>query len=216
MSGSFEQGERLLAHLLAKDGDPSLPSNDLLGALHRGFPVDRIRVLLEHQDPDLVGIGAWLLSELGSRGRPLARILPTLLKHERKDVRFFAVDSVMSCATRDDGSLVGAALKLIDDPEAAVRWKVNALLWRMPTDVLLSATPFVPEEIKEGLACLVAEDDGTQARALLASTSAVRRRFGAAIATRHDLADVLTLATSSTDDEIRGIAREALARRQGT
>jgi hypothetical protein len=219
MSAIEEDGDRLVSQLLSKERDGSILANDLLREVHRGFPVERLRVLLESDDPEIVRLGAWLQSELGSRAQSLAPLLPRLLRHELKYVRFFAIDSVASCATPDDGPLLAETVRLIDDAERSVRWKAMDFLRALPEASIRSTINSLPggdssDQLRVGLQAMLATNAGSEVPALLASGEPVQRRFGLAVALRSGDEDALALAANSSDEEIRDIASEALARRR--
>jgi hypothetical protein len=215
MNDPTADGQHALGSLLGKRGDGSVLANELVLAFHRGFPIDNLRPLLESEDPELVRHAAWIQSELGARGRPLARFLPRLLQNEQKYVRFFALDSVITCATATDGALVAAAVKLVGDPEDAVRWKAIKLLKVLPEGLLRSALLNEQDDsFRQGLESLLSGDIHRDVPALLESQSPILRRFGVAAALRSDDCDLLKVASESEDREVGEIAREELSTRQ--
>lgn len=217
MNDAAADGERILALLMEKRGDGSVLANDLLRALQRGFPIDRLRSLLEHEDPELVRLGAWIQSELGGRASSLLSLLPALLQNKQKYVRFFALDSVISCATSRDGPLVAAAVKLVDDPDDAVRWKIVEFLRVAPEQLLRAGAASMKvddENLRRGLVSLLnARNAPDETQVLLASDNAVLRRFGLAAALRNNQDAALKVAGESADQELAAAALEALASR---
>ena len=215
VSDPITEGQRVLGLLLAKTGDGSALANELLRAFHRGFPLDNLLPLLESNDPELVRLGAWIQSELGARAIPLASSLPALLRHALKYVRFFALDSVMTCATESDGPLLAAATTLLADSEDAVRWKTVRLLSTLPNQLLqVALSKEQDEEFRHGLRSLLSEDPSRDVPVLISSNSPILRRFGVAAALRSDKDDLLELAAASGDHEIEQIASERLEQKR--
>lgn len=208
--------DHLLASILAKQGELDVLANDLLSAVRAGLPIEKLRVLLENEDDDLVKVGVWVQSELGAAGRPLVHLLPQLLRHRLKYVRFFAIDSVLGCATQDDVELIAEVLQRIHDPEPSVRWKVIDFLSRVPLPHLRATEAFLrrTDAGKEAAASLqrFGESFGVGTEALLTSKVADDRRFGLALAMRHRDRRALELAANSSDDEVKEIAAETLKR----
>jgi len=99
----------------------------IITLLSRRQDVDLLRILLLSPNDLVVANGAYILSEIGEAGIPLLPIALGLLNHARQDVRYWAMNSVMCCASRD--AAVGAIKEagLQSDPwdltrEAAARF----------------------------------------------------------------------------------------------
>ena len=213
MNEAMARWEELLSLALAKKGDEGVVLNDLLAAFHRGFPIERLRVLLDHDDPDVVREGAWILSELGARGRPFVSYLPALLRHPRRWVRIYAVDSVLTCASSDDGELITTTLKLLDDVDDGVRWAAVDFLMKAPEPLLRAAANFLgQEESSEMLRALTILLDGSPAdvQELLRSRVGALGRVGLAAAGRRQ--DIVAIEEAKTvdDDEARTFAERVL------
>ncbi len=120
MPNAFDLIERLLADSHGSEGAIGF---DLLTAFETGHPLDDLRPLLHHPDREVVGTGAFILSELGITGRPLRDELPRLLAHPSSYVRIEAVESAMCAAvgSPDDGPILAATYALATDPHRIVR-----------------------------------------------------------------------------------------------
>ena len=88
------------------------------------YPVDRLGLLLGSENDWAVETGVWIASELGVDAAPLLDDLRVLLQHPSAAVRFYAADSIYGSAGDDRGDVIAEAIKLIDDPDRGVRWKV--------------------------------------------------------------------------------------------
>lgn len=208
------RGEELLSLALAKEGDEGTVLNDLLAAFHRGLPIERLKVLLDHDDPDVVRAGAWVLSELGARGRALVSYLPSLLKHPLRWVRIYAVDSVLTCASTDDGSLAALTLELVDDVDGGVRWKAVDFLMRAPDSLLVAASQFLENHggsTDSSQAIMTLLNGSTEdVHILLSSPVGFLRRVGIGAARRRGDRAALVNVKGSADEEMRTFAERAL------
>lgn len=203
--------------------DPSGPeagvdANGLLRALFRGYPIAALVRLLRGPHVEHVKLGAWLLSELGERGRVLVDELPMLLRHESSSVRAYALDSVLTCCSPSEGQTVAEALTLLDDPHVGVRYKAADLLIRAQPDQLQAAVSVMKAYPKRflsfgGLEWLLGDEaqDADRVADLLATGSAVDRKFAlAAVIRRHGgNASLRERVLTSTDVEVAELGRRA-------
>jgi hypothetical protein len=63
----------------------------------------------------------------------------TLLTHRAEEVRFDALDSILSCATGGDEEILKKATERLEDRAASVRWKAMDLLGRASNDQIEGA-----------------------------------------------------------------------------
>ena len=203
----IERGDALLGRLVERRGDADSDANELLKSVFRGYPIENLRELLRNDDPEVAKSGVWITSELGARAKPLIEDVIPLLKSPIPYARFFAIDSILSCADWDDGDAVAAVIRLIDDPDAGVRWKVAQFLIHASKPQLESASPLLEGDYAMGLRCLLDEKDIEQ---LLKSDSAAVRKMAFAAAVRAAGAQPASLqaAAASTDEEVRAWAAE--------
>jgi hypothetical protein len=124
------RGDRLLAHL-ARGGNGRAAS-DLLRAFFEGYPLERLSVLLESENPEAAKSGAFIASELGDRFAPLLAAVDRMLEHPVKAVRFDALDVVLVNAAPEHGATLAKAVVLVRDPEEGVRWQALRFLSRRP------------------------------------------------------------------------------------
>jgi hypothetical protein len=200
-------GNVLIRRLLDGDTDDSLP-NELLKEIFAGFPQERLRDLLASDLPVAVKAAAWIMSELGPSARPLLQDAVPLLTHEARSARFFALDVVLMCADRNDGAIVAAAIRLIEDQDEAIQWKAMRFLTALPQALFAVAKPYLPERFHIPLDWLLesgVNDAFTQfLETQLSDSDVPRRRFAAVAAARlGPTSDLLVRAAESTDPVVR-------------
>jgi hypothetical protein len=223
MGPNREYGDELLSRLLRGEVGGGELENRLLGELHKGYPVSKLRLLLKAKDDKIVAAGVWLTSELGADARALLDDIVELIRHPSMQVRFFALDCLVACAGPEDERAFNLGLDLIEDPEPSVRWKALAMLATAPDAVLRAAAQnvLVSDERsgmrRRGLQLLLdsAGSHDTMAITLgLANSDAVLRRYAAAAAARVARRDPgpLRQAMESTDPTIKQFAADMAAR----
>lgn len=194
---------------------------DLLKALFAGYPVANLIALLRSPEPRQVRTGVWVLSELGARGRELSGELPRLMRSDDHQIRFFAIDSALSCSTANEGRTVGAAIKLVDDPHQGVRFKATDLLTRCHMEVLEAgvealgmAEPDAPYTLGGRWLISGNSRDPLHVEQVLRNGPATWRKFAFAAAVRNFQSDtrLLEAAFASGDPDITELSRRELAR----
>ncbi|MGW2146994.1 hypothetical protein ACWCOT_22005 [Nonomuraea bangladeshensis] len=215
-----QTGDDLIARVLAHADDDDVlgaAANDLLEEVFAGYPVDNLRRLLRSDAEKVVRTGAWLLSELGELAAPLADELPALLASPLRQVRFFAVETVLNAGDAD-GPLAARALALVRDGDDAVRWKVLSFLAEADTEQLAAGAEALEDaELKELAEWLVRLDteeiDPREVVARLEGGDRTARMFAAAAAARlsdEEDTNLLAHAATAEDEEIRSFALEQL------
>jgi hypothetical protein len=212
----------LLSRLLrgqASDGDLT---NLLLGELRQGYPVTKIRLLLNADDGATVAAGMWIASELGVNARPLFDDVVRRIDDVSPRVRFFALDCLLSCAGPQDADAVRLGLELVDDDEPSVRWKALVFLTTAAEQVLRAALNSPnsgkrTEVSQRGLRLLLKSQesrDTSELMAILLSNSAPLLGYAAAAAARMAQRDVgpLRRAMTSSDPTIRRFCVDMAAR----
>jgi len=195
-------------------------TNDLLTQFHRGFPLENIRRLLSSPNQDLVGIAVWIASELGPKGKPILGDIAPLLAHPSKRIRFFAVDCVLTWAGPPNAVELGSTIKLLNDPEQAVRWKVMQFLSRATKDQLQSGLSYL--EIMEPQSRTVAglrwllSSSSTNPDVVMAALQAqddLMRKYGAVAAVRISTtkSEPLRYAASLADPDVKDFADSSIA-----
>jgi len=111
------RADRLLERL-ARGGNGQA-ANDLLREFFYGYPLERLSVLLESDNPEAAKSGAFIASELGDRFAPLFAAVDRMLEHPVKAVRFDALDVVLVNGTPEHGETIAKAVVLVRDPEEA-------------------------------------------------------------------------------------------------
>ncbi len=171
-----------------------LPSDSLFqlsACFMAGYRPERLLLLLNHTDVGVVSDGAFVLSELGAGARPFLEQAERLLSHPDSQVRRYAIDTITSCASPEDGSCVARMLELLCDPSELVQNGVINFLVRKDFATLTAAEPHLQNSKnsnshKMGLKMLslsakIPDDKLSQ---LLGSTDAVLVGYGKAIKKR--------------------------------
>jgi HEAT repeat protein len=180
----------LVEQLLRADADRDSPLGDVIATL----PVERLRMLLRCDIELPVEVGTWIAAELGPAANAVLPEIAALLDSPSGVMRLYAVEAVEASATANDGPAVAKAIRLVDDPDSAVRSAVLGFLAKGSPDVLVAAFP-----------------DGTS----LGSLTRWLARFAAAASGDHDVLerveDVLNR-LASVDPRIRRFAAAAAVR----
>lgn len=218
------RGDQLLSRLLrghAGDGDLA---NLLLVELHKGYPVTKLRLLLNADDGEAVAAGMWIASELGESARPLFDDIVRRIHSAFPQVRFFALDCLLSCARPQDAEAIRLGLELVYDDEPSVRWKALVFLATAKDQVLrssLTATNLTEgmEATERGLQLLLRSQDSqdsSELSSLLLSSSAPLHGYAAAAAARIAYRDAgpLRLAMASSDPTVKRFSCDMAARLQ--
>lgn len=195
-------GHELIDRLAADGSDEAALA--LLAALNRDeVSVADLRPLLQSPDPAVAKAATWVASELGDRAAPLLDLVPGLLAHELRYVRFFALDVVLVAG---DAQLVARGIELCGDPDEAVRWKAMLFLSRLSAGQLGAAVPYLRDEQMRVLTSWLVSPSDVAAR--LSDPDSLTRRFAvvAAVRTRSFLDE----ATASADTEFATFARDHL------
>jgi HEAT repeat protein len=207
--------DQLLEHLLTGGNDSA--ANELLDAFHSGYPIERLRLLLQSDGETALKAGAWIASELGEKVAPLVSDLSRLLNHPSRYVRFFTLDAILGCTMNEHGEVVARAVMLILDPDEAVRWKALHFLANATNNQLTIAVPHLDSQTVAAQLIWLLGSGGTQTDVQeiitrLNDPDPLTRMFAAAAAARlgpHNLAP-LEHATACTDSEVSSFANEEL------
>lgn len=194
-------------------------ANCLLTQFHRGAPLEYLRPLLLSRDPEVASSGAWIASELGEKGKPLLTVVTKLLEHPDKRVRFWSIDCLLLWAGPSNQSELAKIVRLIDDAEKAVRWKVMVFLSRASSEQLGAALAWFKREEPEspnviGLQWLLGSTgtDVEAIEAMLQNTEPRLRKYAAVAAVRMASYNQrpLVIAASSNDSEVAEFAADSL------
>ena len=196
-------------------------SNDLLTECFRGFPLERLRVLIADGRPGPVHAAAFVIDELGSKGRPLLAEAIELLNYPHYlCVRFDAIAAIQTKVTPSDGSAIRAVLFLLDDRDPRVRWRVLRFLSQISGE-LLSALSGHMEAVEPGchltdlVKWLASSDarDYAAVRERVASTNGLAQTIALVAAVRTAIGASLVLGTAAkrADLDDAHFARSALS-----
>lgn len=210
-----EHGDRLMARIL--DGGNDKAANKLLTEFLRGYPIEKLRLLIHADKESACRTGAWLASELGTMIKPLISELSVCLDHPSRYVRFFVIDAILNGANKEDGEALAKAVLSILDSDKGVRWKSLKFLSKASYEQLVSALPHLQRsDVADLLAWLLnceSKQDTQSVINRLSDTDNVSRMFAAAASVRiypHNPV-ALERAAASSDLEVRAFAQEELA-----
>jgi hypothetical protein len=219
----LSRGDTLLARLLSGEAALGSIENNLLREFHRGYPISKLRVLLQSGEEALVGAGIWIASELGSVAAPLLDEILELSHHTSPRVRFFALDCILSCSQPSEPKAVLRGLELVDDAEASVRWKALVFVTSLSEELLDSVSQELSKEpgspYFKGVEILrraIRDPDSTNLVSKLSERDPLVQRFAAAAAARVAARDstALRAAMASSDLTVRQFATD-MAERNG-
>jgi hypothetical protein len=210
-----EREDQLLEHLLTGGNDSA--AIELLDAFHSGYPIERLRPLLQSDEEDAVDSGAWIASELGEKVTPLVNELSPLLNHPSRSVRIYILNAILNATMNAHGEIVAKAVMLIRDPDEAVRWKTLYFLARETKNELAIALPHLKGQTIAALLAWLLDSGNTQTDmqeiiTRLSDKDSLTRMFAVAAAARlgpHNLGP-LEHAAASTDPEVSSFATEEL------
>jgi hypothetical protein len=220
----FDEGDRLIDEIRTKGDPDGERSNALLNLLHDGYPLNNLRKLTSNESDEVAAIGAWILSELGIKGRELFEEVKYLLEHPFWKARFWAIESILAFSTPDDGEQIARIFQLSFDPHAAVRGEVINFLERKNSKTQQSALKYLGKDnnflsYEQGVRMLseLNPDSIKEIRSSICSSSKILRMFGAAAAVRfgktYNNWEALELAKQNSDDDISKYAEIKLRRR---
>jgi hypothetical protein len=220
----MKKAEKLLREILSnpRSAEDGRCANDLLREFHRGFPPQKLRLLLSSPEVEVVKAGVFIAAELGSKAAPLLADIAKFLKHPAKWVRSDAIDCVLTCATQENENEIAAVVWMIDDPDEAIRWKVMEFLTRASSDQLRAALEYFETKDPQSLHVVglrwLTSGGGrelAQIASWLCSEVPLRRRYAAVAAARttSDGGEPLLLAASIDDDDVSQFADSMLKMR---
>jgi len=207
----MQRGDRLVERLSA-GGDDKL-ENELLNAVFAGYPMDRLRRLLQSPNDSTVESGVWIANELAPNAGPLMDDIARLLSHPDRSVRYYATQTVLTGGTTDHGTATAKAVALITDPDENVRYAVLQLLGYASREQLAASLPSLPGGRTRDLTSWLIKlgtgtDDVATVIARLDGADDLERLFAAAGAARLAPSDITVLehAAESDDEEVRDFA----------
>ena len=158
--------------------------NQVADAYRRGANLRDLIPLLEHSDPRIVSVAAWIASEVidGIRGHELLDAIVPLLHHPDPTIRFGVIENIALLVRPDQDSIIQSLFMLAADPNPGVRQQALYWLCRIPNSLVapLRDTAMWPS------ACLLVEDvSKNQIREALRSESLFDQRMAVAGALRN-------------------------------
>jgi len=110
----------------------------LVEQFQNGFDLANLKLLLDHEDENIVTHGIYILSELGPNGTPLAAEALALLDHRNWSVRYYAIDCLLGMKGVT-GVAIAKVLELLADEDVRVRQKAIDFVARKDIAALESA-----------------------------------------------------------------------------
>lgn len=217
----MSRAERLIQTLTTdpKGADEGVLANDLLREFHRGFPIARLRPLLESKNATVVRVASFIVDELGSKAAPLLDSVAELLIYRDRHVRGNAIGSILTCSTGKNARQIAAVISLLNDADWPIRWKVMEFMSLASSEQLQAALRHFEstEPNSDHVSALHwLNSDGAanveQVAARLACNSELERKYGVVAAAR--MASVneapLYLAVSNYDADVKQFANSML------
>ena len=173
--------------------------------------------MLQGPEEALVSTGAFIASELGEAVAPIIADLEPYLKHPLVQVRHDLIVPILMCADSRHGSVIAAAVRLVNDSEKAVRSRALFLLARIGRGQLLASLEFLDEnELVDRVNWLASIRSNPQSISeKLGGVSSLDRLFGVAAAVRIALLggsmSALREATRSDDLEVATFAKDSIS-----
>jgi hypothetical protein len=215
----------------AEDG---VLANDLLREFHRGFPVERLRPLLQSKNARVVRAASFIADELGAKATPILDAVFDLLNYPDRHVRGDVIGSMLTCTTAKNQPQIAAVISLLDDSDWPIRWKTMEFMSLASLEQLRAGLRHLESSKPDsghvlGLRWLTSEG-GTnigQINAWLQSSNPLEKKYGVVAATRvasgheegrgYDLTvgttEPLVWAASIDDEDIKRFAHSMLQMR---
>lgn len=173
-------------------------SQELLAAFQNRFPIDYLRLLLRSEKPETLGLGSYLIYELGAKARGLLEDIVPLLSNRDPQIRGDAINALKDCMTKFDALALGKVLEKLADPDPFVQRTAMRFVQSCEQSLLVTgvfrAAEMNPGTVFEELPGFITKTTFSLRRSvpvtshtlvrLLRHQSPVARRFGAALATR--------------------------------
>lgn len=194
--------------------------NELLNQFLRGYPLDKLRLLLHHQHEEVVATGIWIASELGHEAAAFVNDAVAALQHPNNRIRYFALDVIALGTRGQKDAEFFQIVKRLEDSDVAVRQRALELLSSATDQQLISATSrFALEEHYSPHATLLRlllrkqSSDVAEVEEMIRSGDGLRIKYGIAIAERlyRSYPQLLELAASLEEEEYRSVAEHMLS-----
>jgi hypothetical protein len=165
-------------------------ANALLTQFLRGYPVERLHLLLRHSDAEVLRAAIWIASELPREAPGFLSDAIRLSSHPDRYIRHFSLD-VIALATRDENcEEFSRILERLDDPDLAVA-EAALLLSCCASDMQLSEAKHRIHALgprsshADGIRLLtVSSAEPAEIRSMLKSSSSLSRKYALIAAER--------------------------------
>lgn len=125
--------ERIRANEGDKDG---CDVNELFNAFWNGYDIGRLRELFDSFNEEVVADAAFILTELGYKGKPLLDVCWNLLDSNELGIVADCLDVILVNADHRDGDMLAKAMMLIHAQEDPVQWKTLGVISKMSLEQL--------------------------------------------------------------------------------
>jgi hypothetical protein len=120
-----------LKDLLGRIRNGTNTGNDLQQAIAHFYSapdVSSLGELLDTGDENVVATAVYILAEIGKSGFPLREKAKTLLTHPDVQIRYWAMNSVVSCFGRETAKSLITAAGLLSDVDEFVRTRAHEMI----------------------------------------------------------------------------------------
>lgn len=128
--------DELLQSVIKKQKDTL--AIELLNEFHQGYPVENIFKLLNHDNPRVAELGAWICSEMGHLLREHLSTLARDLSYEPPKVQTSLIAAIVNGATDENGAELAQVARLLRSPNPEVRSHAVEYVSMLETDLLQS------------------------------------------------------------------------------
>lgn len=105
--------------------------DDIISYLYSSSDISPLLILLNSPDKNNVRDGVYILSELGKSGFSLREIARSLLTHSDHRIRYWAMNSVVSCFEPNAAIDAISAAGLLEDADEFVRTRACEMVERL-------------------------------------------------------------------------------------
>lgn len=221
MNEDFRAAKDLIDKLLA---DPEAFSrdglaNDLLNYFGHGYPIDKLALLMRHENQSVARAGIWIASELPKAAAVLLEDAVVLSHHPDRYVRHYAMDVIILGASGANRKQFFNVVLGLDDLDDVVADHSLFLVSRASEEQLAGAVEYFESEkpTSAHLSLLMAAlqkplTNPAEVESLLKSEDPLRRKYGLVLAERSykDYPHLVSIAAASQDALISNLAQHML------
>jgi hypothetical protein len=184
--------------------------NDLLIQFLRGYPIENLRKLLDHEDERIIRVGLWIASELPGKIEPILEKIKTFSNSNNSKFRYIMLD-ILACESITE--LFYCVLESMDDPEIVVQRKEIDIMINLSLDNLKNIYKSI--EIRDAtsvhkgyLQLLIGEASRDVIDRCLNDKNSISQKYGLIAAARSygSFSDLVVVAANSENPSVRAEA----------